>query len=225
MKLQDKFVMAGDWIPIRVGLENEPEIIQLVALHEVTVSEHFGTVHMVVGACVRTWSIFDQHSQGGLLGGYTPEVLDKIIGILDWSKHLETVGWLEVSSEGLTMPGFETWLENSSKKRLSERRRKQSVRFLSAKKRTTGQDRTVIPTPHTQPPLNTQKRFIPPTVEQVRAYLAERKITEIDPERFVDFYEARGWRLSRGLAMKSWKAAVRTWTTRQASNGENGGWL
>ncbi len=56
-------------------------------------------------------------------------------------------------------------------------------------------------------------KFAPPTVDQVREYCQERG-NGINPESFVDFYEARGWKLSRGLQMKDWKAAVRTWEKR-----------
>ena len=55
------------------------------------------------------------------------------------------------------------------------------------------------------------KRFTPPTVDDVRAYLDERGVWLIDPERFVDYYAVRNWELSKGRKMKDWKAAVRLW--------------
>lgn len=58
-------------------------------------------------------------------------------------------------------------------------------------------------------------RFVPPTVEEVRAYCLERG-NGIDPSLFVDFYEARGWTAGRGK-MRNWKAAVRTWEKRNDS--------
>lgn len=56
------------------------------------------------------------------------------------------------------------------------------------------------------------KRFTPPTVEEVRAYCQERR-NQVDPERFVDFYSSKGWRVGN-QPMKDWKAAVRTWEKR-----------
>ncbi len=53
------------------------------------------------------------------------------------------------------------------------------------------------------------KNFIPPTVEEVRAYIAE-KAYSVDADRFVDFYTAKGWMIGSNK-MKDWKAAVRTW--------------
>lgn len=57
-------------------------------------------------------------------------------------------------------------------------------------------------------------RFVPPTVEEIRAYCQERK-NSVDPTRFVDYYLQQGWRLSNGNPMKDWKAAVRTWEHRE----------
>lgn len=56
--------------------------------------------------------------------------------------------------------------------------------------------------------------FCPPTVEEVRSYCQERGNT-VDPEQFVNYYEARGWELKQGQKMKDWRASVRTWETNQ----------
>lgn len=53
-------------------------------------------------------------------------------------------------------------------------------------------------------------RFTPPTVEEVKAYCAERG-NHVDADRFVDFYTANGWTQGRGKPIKDWKACVRTW--------------
>lgn len=53
------------------------------------------------------------------------------------------------------------------------------------------------------------KKFKPPTVEEVAAYVATRK-TKIDPEKFVNHYQSNGWMVGK-TKMKDWKAAVRTW--------------
>lgn len=55
-------------------------------------------------------------------------------------------------------------------------------------------------------------RFTPPTVDEVRAYCIERQ-NGIIPERFVDFYASKGWRVGN-QPMRDWKAAVRTWEVR-----------
>ncbi|MCD7760741.1 MAG: helix-turn-helix domain-containing protein [Clostridiales bacterium] len=53
----------------------------------------------------------------------------------------------------------------------------------------------------------------PPSLDEVRDYCREQGY-DIDPERFVDYYEARGWMLGKAR-MKSWQAAVRTWAGRE----------
>ncbi len=52
--------------------------------------------------------------------------------------------------------------------------------------------------------------FRAPTVEEVRQYCEERN-NGIDPEYFVNYYENRGWYLSKGVKMRDWKRAVITW--------------
>ena len=53
-------------------------------------------------------------------------------------------------------------------------------------------------------------RFTPPTVDEVRDYCQERG-SSVDPEKFVDFYSANGWKQGRNKPIVDWKAAVRTW--------------
>ena len=60
-----------------------------------------------------------------------------------------------------------------------------------------------------------RKRFTPPTVEEVRAYCQERN-NGIDPDAFVDYYTARGWKYGQGKPVEDWKAAVRTWERRES---------
>ena len=57
------------------------------------------------------------------------------------------------------------------------------------------------------------KKFVKPTVEEVKEYCQERK-NSVDANRFVDYYEANGWKVGRN-SMKDWKAAVRTWERRE----------
>lgn len=66
-------------------------------------------------------------------------------------------------------------------------------------------------------PTTTRQRFKPPTVNDVRAYITEKEYT-IDPEAFVDYYTANGWKVGKN-PMKDWKAAVRTWKRKENENG------
>lgn len=50
-------------------------------------------------------------------------------------------------------------------------------------------------------------RFIPPTLEEVSAYVAERG-SRVVPQEFIDFYTSKGWMVGKN-PMKDWKAACR----------------
>lgn len=56
---------------------------------------------------------------------------------------------------------------------------------------------------------HTTKKFIKPTVEEIREYCTSRR-NSVDAEKFHDYYEANGWKIGKN-SMKDWKAAVRTW--------------
>lgn len=55
-------------------------------------------------------------------------------------------------------------------------------------------------------------RFTPPTVDDVAAYVREKGY-HVNAERFVSFYQQKGWMVGKNR-MKDWKAAVRNWETR-----------
>ena len=62
-----------------------------------------------------------------------------------------------------------------------------------------------------KPPART--RFCPPSVDDVKSYCMEKGYN-IDPQRFVDYYESNGWMVGRNK-MKDWRAAVRGWSSRE----------
>lgn len=66
----------------------------------------------------------------------------------------------------------------------------------------------------------TLSRFVPPSLEEVKAYAAEAKLTNIDADSFHDHYTANGWRQGGGKPIKDWKAACRLWNRRQHEFGK-----
>lgn len=62
-----------------------------------------------------------------------------------------------------------------------------------------------------------KKEFVPPTVDEVREYCNEQGLT-VDAERFVDYYEANGWKVGN-QGMKDWKATARNWARRDRERG------
>ena len=63
------------------------------------------------------------------------------------------------------------------------------------------------------------RAFTPPTLDEIRTYCTERG-NRVDPERFLDYYTANGWRVGKN-PMKDWKAAVRTWERSDHDKGRN----
>lgn len=63
------------------------------------------------------------------------------------------------------------------------------------------------------------KRFVKPTIEDVRAYVSEKGYS-FDPESFFAFYESKGWVVGKN-PMKNWRAACTTWQ-KGRNNNSNG---
>jgi hypothetical protein len=63
---------------------------------------------------------------------------------------------------------------------------------------------------------NKKALFKKPTLDEVKNYCILRK-NNIEAEAFIDFYESKGWQIGKEI-MKSWKACVRTWESREKKN-------
>lgn len=63
------------------------------------------------------------------------------------------------------------------------------------------------------------KRFVKPTIEEIRMYCIEKGYT-FDPEAFFAFYESNGWKVGRN-PMKNWKMACTTWAKDKRNNNTN----
>ena len=70
------------------------------------------------------------------------------------------------------------------------------------------------------PKTKGSKIFQKPTLEEVAAYCQERG-NDIDPQAWIDYYTANGWKVGRNC-MKDWRAAVRTWESNGIGNSGNG---
>ena len=63
----------------------------------------------------------------------------------------------------------------------------------------------------------TKKRegtFVPPTLDEVKAYVSEKGFT-MNPDAFFDHYATCGWVMKGGQKIKDWKAAARQWERRE----------
>lgn len=57
---------------------------------------------------------------------------------------------------------------------------------------------------------STPKKFIPPSLEEAKAYFAEKGSTDIEAENFMDYYDSNGWMVGKNK-MKAWKSAASRW--------------
>lgn len=64
--------------------------------------------------------------------------------------------------------------------------------------------------------------FHPPTLKDVEEYCQSRN-NGIDAQHFIDYYTARGWMVGKNK-MKDWKAAVRTWESRNKEKPDEHKW-
>jgi hypothetical protein len=62
----------------------------------------------------------------------------------------------------------------------------------------------------TAPPQKPKKKFVPPTLEEVTAYVAEKNL-DVDPQKFLDYYETGDWHDGKGNKVKNWKQKCLTW--------------
>lgn len=196
--------MAGDWIKVECTTPDKPEIHAISQILGLKPDE-------TLGKLIRIWAWADSNISDGCVKRFcnanvTPEsIIDHVCGVTGFAEAMISVGWLERKNDSISFPSFDRHNGNPAKKRAETYRRVK--RFRNASSVT-----NALPETETETNINSEKRkkFVPPTVEQVRTYCRERN-NSIDPELFIAHYEANGWMQSKGKAIVSWEAAVRTW--------------
>ena len=104
--------MAGDWTAIRHDLDDDPNVLAMVAkLPEIVDVDH------AIGKLRRFWTWADKHTATGQIPGATHAMIDSIVRMDGFAGFLESVGWLCVSDAGVTVPRFERWMQRRAKKR------------------------------------------------------------------------------------------------------------
>lgn len=73
---------------------------------------------------------------------------------------------------------------------------------------------------HHEPSVTIRERFKKPDLADVQTYCHERG-NSVDPSAFMNFYESNGWKVGKNQ-MKDWRAAVRTWESRNMNGGTYG---
>jgi hypothetical protein len=115
------------WIKVRINIHNQPEVLGIARACSLGVDT-------VVGKLFRMWAWFDEMSVSGHVSYGTNVWLDSFVGHEGFSEACVKVGWLESSSDGLTMPNFDRHNGESSKKRLTDAARKRKSRSSQIEK-------------------------------------------------------------------------------------------
>jgi len=61
----------------------------------------------------------------------------------------------------------------------------------------------------------TEKRFVPPSLEEVEKYVLEKNYKNVDAQNFINYYESVGWFVGK-KKMVNWRAAVAGWEARSS---------
>jgi hypothetical protein len=108
--------MAGDWIPMRCDLSDDPSVI---AMSLALSLDEFA----VVGRLHRLWSWANRHTTDGNAPCVSSEWVDRYVSTPGFAAAMLTAGWLRVRSGGIELPHFDRWNSQNAKQRALTARR------------------------------------------------------------------------------------------------------
>jgi DNA replication protein DnaT len=217
--------MADFWIKVEKSTPDKAEIFEMAALLDIDPDA-------VLGKLIRVWSWIDSNSEDGHIKSVTHVLIDRVTCCVGFSDAMKNVGWLTDSE----IPNFDRHLGENAKKRAkdSERKRKSrdghknsvtevvtesgldKIEIREDKDKDKDKDKSNLPAKAGEPK---SKRFVPPTLEEVARYMGDyalskqKTISPAEPEKFINFYESKGW-LVGNKKMVSWQASARGWVGR-----------
>jgi len=201
--------MAGDWIKMQKSLPRDPRVVRISSALK---ADRLRTV----GGLLSAWCLFDEQTEDGKLEGYTPELMDEIVGFPGLAQAMESVGWLEIGDGFLVVPRFEEHNGQSAKRRAQDSDRKMSARKADKCPQTKRTD--CGPEKRREEKSNLlsegsakSQRFIKPTIQEIEEHGASMIPPFRQSSKFHAYYESNGWKVGRN-PMKDWRAAMRTWS-------------
>jgi len=109
--------MAGDWLKMEHTTPDKPETFAIAAMLGIDDPD------LVVGKLFRVWRWFDQHTADGNAKSVTPALLDRIACCNGFATAMQSVGWLVVTDNGLSLPKFDRHNGKTAKNRADTARR------------------------------------------------------------------------------------------------------
>lgn len=114
--------MAGDWIKIEHGLLHKPEVMLLADALDIS---HFEAVGHLIAFWL--WVDLNMSPSCPQVKG-TKKGLDRVAGRDGFADALISVGWLDIESDMISIPGYEVHLSKSAKERAKGQKKKASQR-------------------------------------------------------------------------------------------------
>ena len=165
-------------------------------------------------------------------------VTDTPVDIVDVSmKTLKDLGLVEISEDGtiiipkvIKMIGSASDTDEARRQRRCRERKKEERDKMSQKNVTSVTDDVTNNNESKSKSKSKRKsksikeniqeknssRFVPPTLDDIRSYCLERN-NSVDPEKFYQYYNAGGWKDSKGQPVKNWKQKIITWEGRSST--------
>jgi len=191
--------MAGDWIKMNKSLPRDPRVVRISSALK---ADRLRTV----GGLLSAWCLLDEQTEDGKLEGYTPELMDEIVGFQGLARAMESVGWLEVSDGFLVVPRFEEHNGQSAKRRAQDSDRKMYARKADkcphAKRTKSGLEKRREEKILTLTSKNKAKGDL----EEMKSFAVEIGLLESDGENCFCKWESTGWK-----GIKDWRMKMRTW--------------
>jgi hypothetical protein len=188
--------MAGDWIPVRTELHEDPAVIGIA--HAVRDGRF-----SVVGRLIRLWAWAGSQTQDGFMPFCTTEDVDRVAERAGIADAMIQVGWLVVRDGGIEFPNWDHWNSESSKKRLSEARKKRKQRSKGTnvpKKR----DKNGTDCPVLSCDLSLEKDG---GAGKEKRSPAQKAPPSFEPPEFAAFWAAYPRKENRSAALLAWRNA------------------
>ncbi len=172
--------MAGDWIPMRVDLAEDPAVI---AIAEATGLDEFA----VIGRLHRLWSWANSQLKDGHATSVTAKWVDRYVNAVDFASSMVKARWLTLTPKGVTFPKFDEWNSQGGKRRLLAAKRQRKSR-------------------HADVTQSTQQKCDQRREEESRVKNPPKPPAVEEPDGFDRFWSAWPKRVAKEAAVRAWRA-------------------
>jgi len=115
----------ANWIKMRVFISDDPDVIKMAKMLDTS-------DYAVVGMLAYLWSWATENLTDGNAASVTFVWIDRYAGVTGLAAAMESVGWLQATSGGVTFPGWDSHLSSGAKKRDQSAKRQQTLRNSNA---------------------------------------------------------------------------------------------